>query len=643
MPVRDESRPQLFTVLRKNRAPVRFAYWLVRALPKVNYINTWLARMEERGNRSPLRGARLKDAEASFLQTGTGLPDRAGILDVIAPAAGERLGTSLRPEAVDQGLVHAGYSPEYYRFIAGAESGLFVSRPDGTVERCDPGPAWQPDFQFLCRIPGYDLVLTESGDRAYLIAPAEGAYCPSEGELVLLETAPGHENPRAFLAEHKKRKYYPLRSATPAPDIDGFKVRPAVISAQIVCRGGSKWRFRRDKLTISVAPFQDALLPRVGDDLGFFKEEGLDVRFEDKKNWYEFESRDDPHWLAFGNVYTFARHLAKQPVTRSAFLFGGNIFSEGNAILCSPERWRATFDGKLGGVPSGKLKWQRVMGLLKKEGLRLHLPPDSDFAVQLFKSCVAAEVTFTIDGVIVNKGSRSLGTVDLTPMLPKQFVTFEQPVGNFHFGTLPQRILYTEAMPEKERWKELMGPSDFLAQRQINGFIGSLDLLQEPQNILSRFLHGWFRIARLVNSEQNEPLVKTPRRKVENEADDGGAQRFLKASWIVDRYFRESQGAARLRYESGSGDQVVRQIAQAWTKESFPASPKEVRGMVLTADKGVDAPWLADLKQTADYLSVYPPVEDLKLDVLRTKKVYEKHFPLDQVLSNYEKLYGPSE
>ena len=633
----DPKKASRFQILRKNRAPVRFAHWFNRVVPRMKELNPELEKIAQNAD------FRLKDAEISSLQTGNGMPDRDGLVKYILPAA-ERLIESaqrqgdaaerLRPAGIDQWLMYAGYSPEHYRFIASADSPLYRARLEGGRWHVEPtSDEDESDFQFLCRTPGCLIILicSEEREEIYLIEPAESAEQISDGETLLLRTAGGN----TFLADVEKGRYIEHRSdivTTEGPADVEVKGR-LLARAQVSKRSNHKGRknpFRRDRLTIAVAPFQDALLPYVGKELGLFADEGLDVEFEEKP-WYKFDPpKGSVEWLAFGNIYTFAKHLAGSRANDTAFLFGANIFNKGNAVLCSPDEWTDRFLGNLDQSLRGADRWRKILGSLRKGELEIYLPADSDFAVQLYETCRSFGIGFHIGDEEILGGETFVHIIE-TRNLAEDFVAQSDPLGDFHIGTLPQRLNLIQPKQGDEPWKLMLLPEDFTAQPQINGFIGSPTLI--ASDVLLRFLHVWFKIARLVNEEAGSVDQEHEAPKSRREAD-----RFLKPSWIVDRAFKEGDPTVRLRYESVQTGKVIRQIAQAWSLEYFPVDPADVRQTIV--GKGNRAPWRADLDQTLRYLIArglpYDEVKQrcTKPDVLRAL------FPLEAVLQKYEAEYG---
>jgi hypothetical protein len=672
-----------FQILRKPKASPRFARWLNAAIPKIRALNQKLEEigLEDIGisldspewlDLKAKTDLSLKDAEISSLQTGNGFPDRTGLLKFILPAA-ERVRKSgqpatpddekikeLRPVDVDQGLINAGYGPEYYRYIAKEDFGVLAVRPHGNRWNLEPlalGSEWEPGFQFLCSTPDCRVAVA-GGDnpgqelRLYLIAPADDPSEPDVGDTVVLSNG---KSP-SFLAVKEGPTAYREKGGT-ASDVSTLVREPDLrlcgrVIAETTVHNKSayrqdKVRFQRDKLRVLVAPFQDALLPYVGSDLGLFAQEGLDVVL-DEKDWYSgFDDlKDGRNWLAFCNIYSFLKHFEQLQRHDISFLFAANVFNHGNAVLCDPEYWQAHFKD-LDPLLAGKDRWRRVMEILSGKDLEIYLPPDSDFAVQLFETCRRFSIGMKVkDKTLVD---RQLGDnagfvwIQETPKTSKKFITDLEPEGHFHLGTLPQRMQLLQMKSEKDRWKELLRPADFGAQPQVNGFIGSSALI--GTDVLPRFLHVWFKIARLVRMEvgglTTDGMAKT--------RDDGKEHekyaRFLTPSWIVDRAFKEGNQTIRLRYETVVeddvvGDMVIRQIAQAWSKELFVASPEEVRRFII--GEGTDeTPLKADIDQTVRYAlsrgeSLAPEIESRCSDLADPASA----LPLEVVLREYEREYS---
>jgi len=671
-----------FQILRKHKASPRFARWLNTAIPKIRALNPTLEEIgiEDLGGAPDSQewfdlkakpDLSLKDAEISSLQTGNGTPDRTGLVKFILPAAerARKLSQSggqddetpkeLAAVDVDQGLINAGYGPEYYRYIAKEDFGLLGVRREAGRWNLEPlaaGSQWEPEFQFLCRTPDCRVAVAGADDpaqelRLYLIAPVEDQSEAGMGDTVVLSNLTNAQKPVHFLAIKEAEQAFREKGApTPAdaPSLvtePGLKVSGRVIAETIVHKPAYKQksaRFRRDRLRVLVAPFQDALLPHVGSDLGLFEQEGLDV-VPVEKDWYSgFEDvKDGQDWLAFCNVYSFLTHFGDLHQHGISFLFAANVFKQGNAVLCDPAFWKAHFE-KLDDTLTGQDRWRRVMELLDDKDLEIYLPEDSDFAVQLYETCKRFAIGMKVkDRILVDRQAGDPAgflRISETPRTSEKFITDLEPEGHFHLGTLPQRMQLLQMKAEQERWKELIRFSDFKSQPQINGFIGSQALI--GKDVLPRFLHVWFKIARLVRQEVDgltaEGEVKN--RTMRNENDEKNS-RFLNPSWIVDRAFKEGNPTIRLRYESVFGDKVVRQIAHAWSKESFVESPAELRRSILGV--GTDEePWRADVDQTVAYAKKRDKPLSSEIETACANPAAQTSaFPLEAVLRQYEQEY----
>ncbi|MCY4008834.1 MAG: ABC transporter substrate-binding protein [Anaerolineaceae bacterium] len=229
-----------------------------------------------------------------------------------------------------------------------------------------------------------------------------------------------------------------------------------------------------------VSPFQDTLLPILGQEFGWYAEEGLDVEFV-ILGWQAVQEA-----LAAGEVDVAINNITSVIATYDAFefvyVYGFNIFDAGTALMAKPE-FKSVEEFEAEGmeredavnaalrqmegrtvVTTGNTDMgQAVIGSAEKVGL----DPDSDFTI-----------------------------IDLNP--DEGLAAFLAGTGDFYLGGIPQRVRATA-----EGYKPIVVGAD-LAIPPLNGIITTPDYAAENQETLLKLLHVWFRIVNFVEENTDE-------------------------------------------------------------------------------------------------------------------------------------------
>jgi ABC-type nitrate/sulfonate/bicarbonate transport system substrate-binding protein len=281
------------------------------------------------------------------------------------------------------------------------------------------------------------------------------------------------------------------------------------------------------KVRFGVSPFQDTLVPIVGREKGWYREEGLDVDFS-VLGWTEvMEALSAGHIdVAINNISSVIATHERNP--QIVYWYGLNPFDNGFALMIRP-------DGKL-----KTLKQIEQGGKSHEEAIRLT-------AAQLKgKTVVTTGKTDMEQGVAAaaRRGGldfkKDLRIIDLNP--DEGLAAFLRGEGDAFIGGIPQR---TRAV--KEGMLEMLTGAD-IGPPPINGIVTTKDYAAKHQDELLKILHVWFRTVNHINQNM-----------------DDGANIILK----------------QLNAASGAG-MTVEDFRKFWNNyESYPANPREVQQLIL--------------------------------------------------------------
>jgi ABC-type nitrate/sulfonate/bicarbonate transport system substrate-binding protein len=235
------------------------------------------------------------------------------------------------------------------------------------------------------------------------------------------------------------------------------------------------------KVRYGVSPFQDTLLPVVGQEKGWYKAEGLDVQFT-TLGWTEVQEA-----LAGGSVDVAINNISSVVATHErwpqfVYWYGFNIFTAGAALL-----------GRPGKMKSAE-QIQREKGITRAAAVKLAIE-------QLRAKTVVTAGNTDMEQAVVGAASRAgldwrrdFKIVDMNP--DEGLAAFLSGTGDAYLGGIPQR---TRAV--KEGMIVIASGPD-LAPPPINGIVTTKAYAQRNQETLLKLVHVWFRIVRFVDANR---------------------------------------------------------------------------------------------------------------------------------------------
>ncbi|MDP9365033.1 MAG: ABC transporter substrate-binding protein [Chloroflexota bacterium] len=282
------------------------------------------------------------------------------------------------------------------------------------------------------------------------------------------------------------------------------------------------------KVRFGVSPFQDTLLPIVGEEMGWYEEEGLDVEFV-ILGWTEVQEA-----LAAGEVDVAINNITSVIATHERFpefvyWYGFNIFDQGAALMAGPEYMSVEeFEAE------GMARDEAIKAALDQmRGKTVITTGNTDMEQAVVGAAYRNGLDYTKDFQIV----------DLNP--DEGLAAFLSGQGDFYLGGIAQR---TRASQEGRK-AIVSGPD--LAPPPINGIVTTAEYAAANQDVLLSLLHVWFRIVNFVQDDT-----------------DAGAQIVLDT----------------LNSQTGS-NMSVDDFKTFWQNyETFPLTPEEVQSEILDPD-----------------------------------------------------------
>jgi NitT/TauT family transport system substrate-binding protein len=282
-------------------------------------------------------------------------------------------------------------------------------------------------------------------------------------------------------------------------------------------------------VTFGVSPFQDTLVPIVGQEKGWYQQEGLKVNFK-SVDWPLI-----PEALASGSVDVVISNMSAVIAVHNRapniiYLYATNPFDNGSALMIRP---------------NGKLKTlQQIEAQVHDHGLAVQKT-----AAQLKGKTVITTAATDMEQSVAaaaRKGglnfSRDVKIINLNP--DEGLAAFLGGEGDAYMGGIPQR---TRA--EKEGMVEMLTGTD-LGPPPINGFVTTSQYYRAHSAELLKLLHVWFRIVSYIDSNP----------------DDGGG--------IIVRELNAKSGAQF----------TLDDFKRFWNHyESYPSSPNQVQQLILSA------------------------------------------------------------
>jgi ABC-type nitrate/sulfonate/bicarbonate transport system substrate-binding protein len=281
------------------------------------------------------------------------------------------------------------------------------------------------------------------------------------------------------------------------------------------------------QVTFAVSPFQDTLLPIVGKEKGWYREEGLDVEFK-VLGWTEVMEA-----LSAGGVDVAINNMSAVVSTHEqnpqiTYWYGLNPFSDGFALMIRPDSKMKTLEQIRKEVDSYEEAIKKTAAQLKG------------------KTVVTTAMTDMEQGVaaVAQRGGlnfkEDIRILDLNP--DEGLAAFLRGEGDAYIGGVPQR-----SRAAKEGMRSMITGAD-LGPPPINGLVTTKDFASENRDVMLKLMRVWFRTVNHMNRN----------------LEDG-------ASIIIERL------------NSTSGAQfTLEDYRQVWNDyEEFPASPSEVEKMIL--------------------------------------------------------------
>ena len=235
------------------------------------------------------------------------------------------------------------------------------------------------------------------------------------------------------------------------------------------------------KVRYGISPFQDTLLPIVGQAKGWYKAEGLDVEFK-ILGWTEVQEA-----LAAGEVDVAINNISSTVATHErwpqfVYYYGFNIFTAGAALLGRP--------GKVKSVE----QIQKEKGISRPAAVKLAIK-------QLKGKTVVTAGNTDMEQAVVGAAFRvgmdwrkDFKIVDMNP--DEGLAAFLSGTGDAYLGGIPQR---TRAV--KEGMVVIASGPD-LAPPPINGIVTTEAYADKNQETLLKLVHVWFRIVRFVDANK---------------------------------------------------------------------------------------------------------------------------------------------
>ncbi len=241
-----------------------------------------------------------------------------------------------------------------------------------------------------------------------------------------------------------------------------------------------------ERIVVGVSPFQDTILPIVGEELGFYEEEGLIVEFR-VLGWTEvLEALSAPEGtgvdVAIYNICGVVGGHQNNP--NLVYAYGTNPFDKGAALLVRPDENFLTIDQYLA---QGLDRENAVSSAVRQlRGRKIITTSNTDMEQNVWSAITRAGLDFERDVEIVN--------------LPPEegLAAFLSGEGDAYLGGVPQRFAAV-----REGMLELVSGTD-LGPAPINGFVTTQSFADGNSEKLVKMLRVWFRIVQHTNENIDE-------------------------------------------------------------------------------------------------------------------------------------------
>lgn len=278
---------------------------------------------------------------------------------------------------------------------------------------------------------------------------------------------------------------------------------------------------------LGISPFQDTLLPIVGEKKGWYSEEGIKVDIS-ILGWTEvMEALSAGHIdVAINNISSVVAVHERNP--EIVYWYGVNTFDNGFALMIRPNGKLKTLSKISAGYLDHNEAVRRTAAQLK--GMTIITTGKTDMEQGVVAAARRGGLDFKKD----------LHVIDLNP--EEGLAAFLRGEGDAYIGGIPQR---TRA--SKEGMLEMLTGAD-LGPPPINGFVTTKRFVREHPDALLKLLKVWFRTVNYINSNM-----------------DDGAE-------IVVNALNSKSGANFTRED----------FRRFWNKlEHYPANPREVQQLIL--------------------------------------------------------------
>ncbi len=257
---------------------------------------------------------------------------------------------------------------------------------------------------------------------------------------------------------------------------------PALCAVSVLLTSAGTWAQQAIKISIGISPFQDTLLPIIGQEKGWFKAEGLDVQFKTLAwNAIAPAVASGAVDVAVYNTTGVVAVYGKQP--DMVFWYPWDIFTQGAALM---------------GRPGKGLK---SVSDFEKEG-QSHREAVKSVASQLRSKTIVTTMGSDMGkAVVVMTANNGLSRDEfkIIDMDPDQgLAAFLSGTGDAYLGGIPQRTRLN-----KEGYLTLASGPD-VAPVPLNGWVTTKPFASKNQDALLRLQNVMFRVIEYTNSHQDE-------------------------------------------------------------------------------------------------------------------------------------------
>ena len=232
------------------------------------------------------------------------------------------------------------------------------------------------------------------------------------------------------------------------------------------------------KVILSVAPFQDTLLPIIGENKGWFKEAGVDVEIK-LLPWYSAQEAlaSGSVDVAMGNISSVIGSHNNFPT--NVYAYGFDIFDNGFAIMVRPKSGMKTAQQLQTGTVSPEQAARAA--ILQLKGKTIITTAHTDMEQVVSYAVRAAGMTMYKD----------VKVIDMEP--DEGLAAFLRGTGDAYLGGIPQRSRALKEGDVELVSGPLLGPSE------INGLVTTTKFMSSHEDELLRILNVIFRIVNYTN------------------------------------------------------------------------------------------------------------------------------------------------